>query len=163
MKKIQLFVHTQRRGKLLWKRGGGATLKFALFYKYAYAIKWIRILMWNTFALLDVFLCLIKWPCLRKKTHYFIIIPPTNTIWGSILILPCLSVCPSACLSVCLSVNFSYFRLLKNHWANFNQTWHKASLGKRGYKGPFPFLRGDNYEIAKNTLTKLKNLLLQNH
>ena len=79
----------------------------------------------------------------------------------------CLSICLSVYLFVCLSVrpsvNFSYFRLLKNHWANFNQTWHKASLGKRGYKGPFPILRGDNYEIAKNTLTKLKNLLLQNH
>ena len=36
----------------------------------------------------------------------------------------------SVLLSVCLSVNFSYLRLLlKNHWANFNQTWHKASLG----------------------------------
>ena len=33
--------------------------------------------------------------------------------------------------SVCLSVNFSHFHLLlQNHWANFNQTWHKASLGK---------------------------------
>ena len=43
----------------------------------------------------------------------------------------CPSVCPSVCLSVCLSVNFSYFRLLlKNHWANLNQTWHKASLGE---------------------------------
>ena len=30
-------------------------------------------------------------------------------------------------------------------------------------EGPCPFPRGDNYEIAKNTLTKLKNLLLQNH
>ena len=40
----------------------------------------------------------------------------------------CLS---SVCLSVHLSVcNFSYFRLLKNHWANFNQTWHKASFGE---------------------------------
>ena len=35
------------------------------------------------------------------------------------------------CLSVRLYVNFSYFRLLlKNHWANCNQTWHKASLVK---------------------------------
>ena len=35
------------------------------------------------------------------------------------------------CLSVRPSVNFSYFRLLlQNHWANFNQTWHKASLGE---------------------------------
>ena len=42
-----------------------------------------------------------------------------------------LSVCPSVCLSVRPSVNFSYFHLLlQNHWANFNQTWHKASLGE---------------------------------
>ena len=42
----------------------------------------------------------------------------------------CLSVRPSVRLFVRLSVNFSYFRLLlQNHWANFNQTWQKASLG----------------------------------
>ena len=30
---------------------------------------------------------------------------------------------------VVLVVNFSHFHLLlKNHWANFNQSWHKASL-----------------------------------
>ena len=30
--------------------------------------------------------------------------------------------------SVCLSVNFSHFHvLLQSHWANFNQTWNKAS------------------------------------
>ena len=40
-------------------------------------------------------------------------------------------VCLSVCLSVRLSVNFSHFHLLlQNHWANFNQTWHKASLGE---------------------------------
>ena len=39
--------------------------------------------------------------------------------------------CPSVRLSVCLSVNFSHFHLLlQNHCANFNQTWHKASLGE---------------------------------
>ena len=32
---------------------------------------------------------------------------------------------------VVVVVNFSHFHfLLQNHWANFNQTWHKASLGK---------------------------------
>ena len=37
----------------------------------------------------------------------------------------------SVCLSVRLSVNFSHFHLLlQNHRANFNQTWHKASLGE---------------------------------
>ena len=64
-------------------------------------------------------------------------------------------VCPSVRSSVCLSVNFSYFQLLlKNHWANFNQTWHKASLGKRDSsllknERPRPFPRGDNKEIVK--------------
>ena len=34
-------------------------------------------------------------------------------------------------LSFHLSVNFSHFHLLlKNNWANFNKTWHKASLGE---------------------------------
>ena len=43
----------------------------------------------------------------------------------------CLSVCLSVHLSVRPSVNFSHFHLLlQNHWANFNQTWHKASLGE---------------------------------
>ena len=32
---------------------------------------------------------------------------------------------------VVVVVNFSHFHLLlQNHWANFNQTWHKASLGE---------------------------------
>ena len=57
--------------------------------------------------------------------------------------------------SVCLSVNFSYFQLLlKNYWANFNQTWHNASTGEGDssllkWRAPRPFLRGDNLEIAK--------------
>ena len=56
--------------------------------------------------------------------------------------------------SVCLFVIFSHFQLfIQNHWANFNQTWHKASLGE-GYLSlnkwrARPFRRGDNYEIAK--------------
>ena len=62
----------------------------------------------------------------------------------------CLSVRPS----VCLSVNFSHFHLLlQNHWANFNQTWHDASLGEgdsRLFKWrPRPFPRGDYYKIVK--------------
>ena len=64
------------------------------------------------------------------------------------------SICLSVCLSVRLSVNFSNFSSSsQNHWANFNQTWHKASLGRGvqfcSKEGPRPFLRGDNYEIAK--------------
>ena len=35
------------------------------------------------------------------------------------------------CLSVYPSVNFSHFWVLfQNHLANFNETWHKISLGK---------------------------------
>ena len=50
---------------------------------------------------------------------------------------------------------FTFSLLLQNHWANFNQTWHKASLGPWVKKiqvcsneGPHPFPRGDNKEIA---------------
>ena len=33
--------------------------------------------------------------------------------------------------SISQSVNFSQFHLLlKNHWTNFNQNWHKVSLCK---------------------------------
>ena len=47
--------------------------------------------------------------------------------------------------------------LLQNHWANFNQTWHKASKWQAR-----PFTRGDNYEIAKY-IDEIKKNLLQNH
>ena len=60
--------------------------------------------------------------------------------------------------SVCLCENFSHFRLLLQNWANFNHTWHKASLVKGAQvssnEEPHPFPRGDNYEIVK-TWTKL--------
>ena len=51
--------------------------------------------------------------------------------WAFLIAFRPSSVCLSVCLSVCPSVNFSYFRLLlKNHCTNFNQTWHKTSLGE---------------------------------
>jgi hypothetical protein len=34
------------------------------------------------------------------------------------------------CLAVCLLNNYIFLLLLQNCWANFNQTWHKASLDK---------------------------------
>ena len=51
-----------------------------------------------------------------------------------------------------------------NHWANFNQTWHKASLGDGdssfcSNKGSRPFPRGDNGE---NILTNFKDHLFKN-
>ena len=57
-------------------------------------------------------------------------------------------------------VNFSHFHLLQNHWANFNQTWHKASLGEGNsslMKSPHPFPRGEIYEIEKY-IEEIKNL-----
>mgnify|MGYP003687930543 CR=1 FL=1 len=49
---------------------------------------------------------------------------------------------------------FEYL-LFKNHWANFNQTWRKVSLGE-GIQvcwniRPSPFSRGNNYEIIAKT------------
>ena len=43
-------------------------------------------------------------------------------------------------------INFSHFHLLLKHWANFNQTWHKASLVERNsnllkWRAP-PFSKG---------------------
>ena len=47
--------------------------------------------------------------------------------------------------------------LLQNHWANFNQTWCKGSFIEGNsfqVKEPDLYLRGDNNEKAKSTLTK---------
>ena len=72
---------------------------------------------------------------------------------------------PVICLFIHLSVNFSHFHLPQNHWANFNQTWHKVFLGE----GKFVQMKGNalfQVEIlwnSKNTLMKFKNLILWNH
>ena len=69
-------------------------------------------------------------------------------------------------------VNFSHFHLLlQNHWTNFNQSRHKASLDEVDFwvKGiqvcssevPCLFPRGDNNEIAKVNWRNFKNLLIQ--
>ena len=61
----------------------------------------------------------------------------------------------ACCLSsVCPSVNCSHFQLLlQNHWANFNQTWHKASLCKGDSNftnnGLHSSSRADNSRIIK--------------
>ena len=56
--------------------------------------------------------------------------------------------------------------LLKNHWANFTQTWHKASLGilMQVYlnERTHPFPKGDNLEKTENILMKFK-IFLQNN
>ena len=65
------------------------------------------------------------------------------------------------------SVNISQFHpLLQNHWANFNQSWHKASLGKGNlimFKWrSMPFLKGIYRGNGDNQFSNFKNLLLKN-
>ena len=54
--------------------------------------------------------------------------------------------------------------LLKNHWAKFNQTWHKASIplvtGTQicSNEGSRPVSRRDNNEIAKIHWQNFKNV-----
>ena len=50
--------------------------------------------------------------------------------------------------------NFSHFHLLlQNHWANFNQTWHKASSVEEDLSlfklRAQPFSKGGSYDIGK--------------
>ena len=77
-----------------------------------------------------------------------------------------INICPLSVVVV-VDVNFSHFHLLlQNHWANFNQTWHKASLEEGDSylfkkRGP-PFYKGRQLKNSENTLARLKNLL-QNH
>ena len=57
--------------------------------------------------------------------------------------------------------------LLQNHWAYFNQTWHKASLGEGNsclFKWrALPFSKGRLLPNSENTLMNFKNLLALNH
>ena len=51
--------------------------------------------------------------------------------WAILIKICPLSVVNVVVVVVVVVVNFSHFHLLlQNHWANLNQTWHKASLGK---------------------------------
>ena len=75
-----------------------------------------------------------------------------------------IKICPLSVVVVVVVVvvvNFSHFHLLlQNHWANFNKTWHKASLGKgdsslfKWRTPPFPKVR--YLRNSENTLTKFK-------
>lgn len=47
------------------------------------------------------------------------------------------------CLLSVVVVNFPHFHLLWNHWANFNWTWHKASLDKED-----DWRKSDNREMS---------------
>jgi hypothetical protein len=65
--------------------------------------------------------------------------------WAFLIAFCPSSVCPSDVWR--LSVRLLHFQLLlQNHWANFNQSWHKSSLGKGDlelYKwGTPPFPKG---------------------
>ena len=78
-----------------------------------------------------------------------------------------ITICPFSVVVVVVVVNFSYFLLLlQNHWANFNQTWHKAFMGK-GDSSWFkwramPLSKGRWQWNSKITVTNFKTLL-KNH
>ena len=66
---------------------------------------------------------------------------------------------PSVCLSVCPSVCklFKFSSSSQNHWANFNQTWHKVSLDiGDSNEGPRFSQRGDNNKTAKIRIRNIK-------
>ena len=71
-----------------------------------------------------------------------------------------IKICPLSFFGVV--VNFSHFHLLlQNHWANFNRTWHKASLCKVDsslfkWRPPLFFPSGDDYKTAKIHWQNLK-------
>ena len=76
-----------------------------------------------------------------------------------------ITICPFSVFVVV--VNFSHFHLLlQNHWANFNQTVHKLSLGEgiqvySKMKGPALFQGQIITKLRKNIDNRLN--LLQNH
>ena len=100
---------------------------------------------------------------LKFKLHLFIKLPVFflahlhGRLKWAFLITICLF-----CIVVVVVLNFSLFHLLQNHLTNFNQTWHRVCPWVKGNKGPRLFPRGDNYKIAKKTLTNFKNCLLHN-
>ena len=72
-----------------------------------------------------------------------------------------IKICPLSVVVVVVVVvvNFSHFHLLlQNHWANFNQTWHKASLGEEDSnlfkRWAPPSSKARKLGKSKNILTK---------
>jgi hypothetical protein len=75
--------------------------------------------------------------------------------------------CPSVRPTVWrLCAGLLHFRLLQNHWANFNQSWLKSSLGKDDSEWckwrTTPLIMIDNSKRIKIYWKSFKNLL-QNH
>ena len=67
-----------------------------------------------------------------------------------------ITICPlSVVVDVLVVLNFSHFHLLQDHWGNFNQTWHKASLGD----GDSIFLKRIGHTLfQRKMITKKRNL-----
>jgi hypothetical protein len=79
-------------------------------------------------TLVDLMLCKCKIfssPDLKAQVSYSDRLLSVVCLSGRLSV--CLAVRPSVCLSVCKLLHFRL--LLQNHWANFNQTRHKSSLG----------------------------------
>ena len=100
-----------------------------------------------------------QWKCLRKNNlkmdETFLAHLSRRIKWAFLIKICPLSVVVVVVLVVgVVDVNYSHFLShLQKHWANYNQTWHKASLGDEDSSllkwGPCPFPRGNDFEIVK--------------
>ena len=99
-----------------------------------------------------------------------VVLPIQNREWNFFYAYPHL---PQYKLWIChinsssLSKLFTFSSYFPNNWSNFNQTWHKKSLGE-GDSSLFkwrawPFSKGGLLWNREITLTNFKNLLLKNH
>ena len=105
----------------------------------------------------------------RKCTKYsslFFSSPELKAQVSLLIVCRPSSVRPSVCPSVCKLLIFSSSSLeplgqfQPNSAQNILGWWELKNLSNEGSHN---FTRGDNYENSENTLTKFKNLLLQNH
>jgi hypothetical protein len=100
------------------------TLLFVSFFSFCFRLVSIFSLCCCPFRLFSFRFVLLR--CVSFLAHL-----SWKLKWAFLIVRCPSSVRPSASVSVRLSVKQLHFRLLLQHrWANFNQTWHKASSGK---------------------------------
>ena len=73
-----------------------------------------------------IYFCIYLWYCRYFEFHYAIVCCLSAYLSQRLKWTFLIKICPLSIVGVV--VNFSHFHLLQNHWANFKQTWHKASL-----------------------------------
>jgi hypothetical protein len=117
-----LFQHVLNRQYLLWVINSSQTFGLTFTKLCTVVMDTLKMCMWLFWSASRFFK---KFTC--SWTLSFLAHLSWKLKWA-ILIARCPSVRPSVC-------KLLHFRLLlQNHWANFNQTWHKSSLGGGDYK-----------------------------